>query len=193
MMEEIVRMLEKMQIHKISLIMGIIVATLVLPTIHVSASQEEPEQTQTRIEEERESGFYREDGFPKATEDRPAINPDFAPDESCDLKWELKCIPGSEQSCFEELEGYNNSELNVCTPIGCPEGYHDIFDDEDNICHSNEIDCPNDMILVEDEYGMTCTPLYRICDDEEHRNEDVCIEYCKENPDRLACKPDAVS
>ena len=53
MMEEIVRMLEKMQIHKISLIMGIIVATLVLPTIHVSASQEEPEQTQTRIEEEK--------------------------------------------------------------------------------------------------------------------------------------------
>ncbi len=111
-----------------------------------------------RIEEERESGFYREDGFPKDTEDRPAINPDFAPDESCDFKWELKCIPGSEQSCFE-LEGYNNFEGNVCTPIGCPEGYHDIFDDEDNICHSNEKDCPNNMVLAEKEFGMQCMYL----------------------------------
>ncbi len=114
-----------------------IVMMLVLTTTYVSASQEKPEQTQVLIEEEIESGFYRDDGFPKATKDRPAINPDFAPDESCDLKWELKCIPGREQSCFE-LEGYNNFEGNVCTPIGCPEGDHDIFEDEDNICYSND-------------------------------------------------------
>ena len=86
------------------------------------------------------------------------------------------------------MEGYNNFEDNVCTPIGCPEGYHDIFDDEDNICHSNEKDCPNTMILVEDEYGTTCSSLYHICNDEEVRNEDFCIEYCEENPDTFVCK-----
>jgi hypothetical protein len=128
---------------------------LVSTTTYVSASQEKPEQTQVRIEEEIESGFYREDGFPKATEDRPAINPDFAPDRSCDLKWELKCIPGSEQKC-SDLRGYDNGEMNVCTPIGCPDGYHDVIEDEDNICHSNEIDCPYDMVLVKDAYGETC-------------------------------------
>jgi hypothetical protein len=101
----------------------IIVMMLVSTTTYVSASQEKPEQTQVLIEEEIDL-LYRDDGFPKATKDRPAINPDFAPDESCDLKWELKCIPGREQSCFE-LEGYNNFEGNVCTPIGCPEGDHD--------------------------------------------------------------------
>jgi hypothetical protein len=137
---------------------AIIVMMLVSTTTYVSASQEKPEQTQIYVndEEERESGFYREDGYPKDTENRPAINPDFAPDRSCDLKWELKCIPGTEQGCFGNLRGYNNGEMNVCTPIGCPEGYHDIFDDEDNICHSNEIDCPNDWSLVKDAYGETC-------------------------------------
>lgn len=143
----------------VAIIIGVIIATLVLPTISVSASQEEdkPEQTQRYVdgERERESGFYREDGFPKDTEDRPAINPDFAPDRSCDLKWELKCIPGSQQSCLD-LEGYNNSELNVCTPIGCLEGYHVVIEDEDNVCQSNEIDCPYDMVLVNDAYGETC-------------------------------------
>jgi len=41
-------------------IVGAIMVILLIPTIHVSASQEEPEQTQTWIEEERKSGFYRE-------------------------------------------------------------------------------------------------------------------------------------
>ena len=141
----------------VAVIIGVIIATLVLPTISVSASQEEdkPEETQTYIEGEEESGFYRDDGYPRDTKNRPAINPDFAPDRSCDLKCELKCIPGSQQEC-RDLEGFNNGEMNVCTPIGCPEGYHDIFEDEDNICHSNEIECPNNMVLVKDEFGMTC-------------------------------------
>ncbi len=131
------------------------------PDVAVGSSEEEekPEQTQRYVddEEERESGFYREDGYPKDTENRPAINPDFAPDRSCDLKWELKCIPGSEQKC-SDLRGYDNSEINVCTPIGCPDGYHNVIEDEDNICHSNEIDCPYDMVLVKDAYGETCKP-----------------------------------
>ena len=47
--------------------------------------------------------------------------------------------------------------MNVCTPIGCPEGYHDVFDDEDNVCHSNDEECPQDgMVLVEKEFGMQC-------------------------------------
>jgi hypothetical protein len=144
---------------KSTVVIGAILVMLLIPItiVPVSANQEE---TQTYIDgkEGRESGFYRDDGYSKDTKDRPAINPDFAPDRSCDLKWELKCIPGSEQGCFGDLRGYNNGEMNVCTPIGCLEGYHNIFDDEDNICHSNEIDCPNDWPLVKTEYGDTCEP-----------------------------------
>jgi len=179
---------------KSSVIIVVIIATLVLPTIPVSASEDKPEQTQTYVkgERERESGFYRDDGYPKDTENRPAINPNFAPDESCDLKWELKCIPGSQQSC-RDLEGYNNGEMNVCTPIGCPEGYHDNFEWEDNVCYSNDEGCQNDdYILVEredEDRNDTCGPLYYYCDEEEVRNEDFCIEYCEENPDTFACKP----
>ena len=29
--------------------------------------------------------------------------------------------------------------MNVCGPIGCPEGYHNMFDWEDNVCYSNEM------------------------------------------------------
>ena len=136
---------------------AIIVMMLVSTTTYASATQEKPEQTQIYVndEEERESGFYREDGYPRDTKNRPSINPDFAPDRSCDLKWELKCIPGSEQKCID-LRGYDNGEMNVCTPIGCPEGYHDVIEDEDNICHSNDEECPYDMVLVKDAYGETC-------------------------------------
>ena len=139
------------------IVTGAITVILLIPssTMYVYAGQ--PEETQVRIEGGSEL-FYREDGYPRDTKNRPAINPDFAPDESCDLKWELKCIPGSQQSCFDELEGFNNGEMNVCTPIGCPEGYHDIYEDEDNICHSNEIDCPNDWPLVSKDYGDQCNP-----------------------------------
>jgi len=140
------------------LIGAIIVMMLVSSTTtYVSASQEKPEQTQIYVEEEIESGFYRDDGFPKDTKDRPAINPDFAPDRSCDLKWELKCIPGTEQKC-SDLRGYNNGEMNVCTPIGCPDGYHNNFEWEDNVCYSNEIDCQDDWVLVKGAYGDTCEP-----------------------------------
>jgi hypothetical protein len=94
------------------LIIGVIIATLVLPTtIHVSATQDKPEETQRCVGDE-ETGFYREDGFPIATKDRPATNPDFAPDRNCDLVWELKCISGSEQKC-SDLRGYDNGEKIV--------------------------------------------------------------------------------
>jgi hypothetical protein len=134
-----------------------LVAVGIPTTMNVSASQEEPDETQTYVKEEREleSGFYREDGYPKDTKNRPAINPDFDPDESCDLKWELKCIPGSEQTC-RDLEGYDNGEMNVCTPRSCPEGYHNIAEWEDNVCYSNDEECPEDTFLVEKTFGMQC-------------------------------------
>jgi hypothetical protein len=157
--------------------------------VPLSANQEE---TQIYIEdkEERESGFYREDGYPKDTKDRPAINPDFYPDRSCDLKWELKCIPGSAQGCFGSLRGYNNGEMNVCTPIGCPEGYHDNYEWEDNICYSNDSkECQEEWILIKGAYGDSCEPPGRACEHPENRDQDPCIEYCGENLDNSSCDP----
>jgi hypothetical protein len=161
------------------------------PAVAVGSSdggKEKPEETQIYVGDDGESGFYRDDGYPIDTDLRPAINPDFAPDESCDPKWELKCIPGSEQGCFGDgLEGYNNGEMNVCTPIGCPDSYHDNFEWEDNICYSNEQGCHNDgYIMLDDEFGMTCEPPY-LCEEPEHRDQDPCIEYCDENPWKEGC------
>ena len=141
------------------------------------------------IEEEREIWFENHG------DNRPAINPDFAPDEDCNIAYEVKCIPGSQRSCLD-LEGYHNGEDNVCSPIKCQEGYHTEYDLETGLCLPNEVECPDTMVFVEsgdDEYpyGDRCTPLYTICDEAEHREEDYCIEYCEENPDRLACKTEA--
>ena len=38
------------------------------------------EQTQIYVNDEENELFYREDGYPMDTKNRPAINPDFAPD-----------------------------------------------------------------------------------------------------------------
>jgi hypothetical protein len=144
----------KRQFHLAITIIPLLFVATTISNVHVSASEEKPEQTQIYVGD-RESGFYRDDGYPIDTELRSAINPEFAPDESCDLKWELKCIPGSQQSCFDELEGFNNGEMNVCTPIGCPNGYHDNFEWEDNVCYSNDQGCYNDgYVMVEDELNV---------------------------------------
>ena len=139
----------------------VIIGTIVIALLGTSqlavAGQQEETQVYVKEKREIESGFYHDDGYPRDTKNRPTINPDFAPDRSCDLVWELKCIPGSEQQC-RDLRGYDNGEMDVCTPIGCPDGYHDIFEWEDNVCYSNEIDCPNDWILAKDAYGKTCEP-----------------------------------
>jgi hypothetical protein len=66
-------------------------------------------------EKERESGFYDEEGDVLDIELRPAINPDLDPDEDCNLAYELKCIPGSEQRC-RDLGEFSNFEINVCRP-----------------------------------------------------------------------------
>lgn len=137
-------------------------------------------------EEEREIWFNYQ-------VDRPPINPDFDPDEDCNIAYELKCIPGSQQSC-SDLEGFNNGENNVCTPIACQEGYHSEYDDETGLCYPNEVECPDTMVFIksgDDEYpyGDRCAPLYTICDEAEHMNKNYCREYCEEDPDRFACKP----
>ena len=87
--------------------------------------------------------------------ERPAINPDF----DCNIAYEIKCIPGTQQSCFD-LEGFNNAENNVCTPIACQEGYHNEEDDETGLCFPNDEGCWNEdtMVLMEnaDEFGDRC-------------------------------------
>jgi hypothetical protein len=134
------------------------VLMLMVPNVSASASQE-------LSEKEEESGFYRENGSVNSnTKERPAINPDFDPDEDCDLAYELKCIPGSQQSCFD-LEGFNNFENNVCSPIGCQEGYHSEEDDESGLCYPDDEGCRQDYyVLIEREDGeMFCAYFSSIC------------------------------
>lgn len=139
-------------------------------------------------EEQRESGFYNENGHPKQA-DRPAINPDFDPDESCDLDvYQLKCIPGLEQEC---PEGFGNNEDGQCHPTGpCPDGHHYEDEDESGQCYPNNEGCGDygPFVLIEEEDGGDrCALLYYICDEAEHSSKDYCIEYCKENPERSVC------
>ena len=83
------------------------------------------------------------------------------------------------------MEGFNNGENNVCTPIACQEGYHSEYEDETGLCYPNDEGCYDDdtMVLIEREgeddakFGDTCVYLVDICDDPEHRGEDYCIEY----------------
>jgi hypothetical protein len=163
---------------------------LLMPNI-VFASTNNPQQDFT--EEERESGFYNAEGYVLNDKDRPPINPDFAPDEDCNIAYELKCIPGSQQSCFD-LDGFHNGEDNVCSPVECQEGYASADDEETGLCITYE-KCESDRyvdngyILLKDE--SRCAYWFRVCDEAEHRGEDYCIENCKENPDRFVCRPDA--
>ena len=52
----------------------------------------------------------------KNQDQRPAINPDFAPDESCLFDaYQLKCVPGAEQDCHEV--GFWNYDDSTCFPV----------------------------------------------------------------------------
>ena len=165
---------------KVSIIIGTTIAILLTPTMHVYASVSK-ELTQ----QDRESGFYNEEnGYPKLT-DRPAINPDFDPDEDCNLEYHLKCIPGSEQDC---PEGYHNGEDNVCSPMECQEGYHSVDDDETGLCYPNSEGCDGyvikngirySFVFIEDEDGDRCAdPAYLCNDDSSH---EICREYLDSN------------
>jgi hypothetical protein len=126
------------------------------------------------------TGFTGDD-FSASHSQRPAINPDFDPDESCDLDaYQLKCIPGSEQDC---PEGFAQNEDATCHKSGpCPEGYHSEDEDETGQCYLNSEGCiSGSMVLLErEEGGYNCAILDYICDDEEHRNQDYCREYYSE-------------
>ena len=102
-------------------------------------------------------------------QDRPAINPDFDPDESCDFNtFQLKCIPGSEQDC---PEGFWSNEDYTCHLSGdCPEGYHGVDDDETGQCYPNSEPCPGGFdyptyVFEEGEAGESdnCEALHYLC------------------------------
>jgi hypothetical protein len=171
---------------EISVIKGIVMSIFMSSTIataYASTSIANEDYT----EEERESGFYDEEGYVMDTELRPAINPDFDPDEDCNLAYKLKCIPGLQQKC-SDLEGFNNGENNVCTPIECNQkGYVGADEDEHGLCISYER-CENDYtgyVLIKDE--ARCAVGVDVCNEPEHSSKDYCVEFCEENPDRNAC------
>ena len=129
-----------------------------------------------------------------ATPNRPAINPDFDPDESCILDiLQDKCDPGIEGEC---PEGFAQNEDNRCAHRVlvngewewiCPDGYHIAYDDESGQCFPNDEGCRDDgyiLIEKEDENGNNddhCLPLNVACDEQEVKNEDYCKEYIEEN------------
>lgn len=146
------------------IIAGTILVMLLIPTTtYVYAGQEET-QVYVMDEEERESGFYNENGHPKLA-DRPAINPDFAPDKSCSFDvYQLQCIPGLEQSC-SDVEGFERNEDGQCHPTGdCPEDYHYAFEDESGQYYPNDEGCIDEgFVLTErEEGGDICAPEGRI-------------------------------
>jgi hypothetical protein len=162
--------------------MMIMITTLAVPNVAYASMQ------QDLSEEERESGFYDEEGYPLNTQDRPVVNPAFDPDEDCNLAYELKCLPGAEQEC---PEGWDNGEDNVCSPDGCEEGYVEADEEEHGLCNITYEECEsgsyadNDYILIKDD--SRCALGYFVCIEPEHREKDYCIEYCDENPEKDAC------
>lgn len=177
-------------------IIGVIIATFLAPSVNSDIATIARDLT----ENERESGFYNENGYAISSQSaRLPINPDFSPDESCLFDaYQLKCIPGSEQVCPAD---FGSNEDATCFPLidngewGCPDGYHTRDDDESGQCYSNELGCewPGYVFLKggEDGEGDRCAVLYLICGtDKEERFEEECIEYCKEFSDGFGCEPD---
>ena len=79
------------------------------------------------------------DNFKASKSDRPAINEDFDPDESCHFDvYQLKCIPCANQEC---PEGFGNNDDSTCFPsTDCPKDYHWTEDDETGQCYPNDRD-----------------------------------------------------
>jgi hypothetical protein len=155
------------------------VVMIVLPVTTIGAHASTTTANEDYTIEERESGFYDVEGYVMDTELRPEINPDFAPDEDCNLAYELKCIPGSQQKC-SDLDGFNNGENNVCTPIECQEGYVGADDDEHGLCISYGR-CENNYtgyVLLKDE--ARCALGADVCNGAEHKEKDYCVEWKEE-------------
>lgn len=170
--------------------LGLAVPIFLLLIPNVYASLNNPREPFT--EEERESGFYNGKGYLLGKSNRPAINPGLDPDEDCKFDaYQIKCQPGSEQEC-PWGPGTNEDESCVPSDVECPDGYNIEDNDETGQCIPNEV-CEgyDDMVLIEREgEGDRCATLYYICGDDEHREEDYCIEYCNENPDGHTCRID---
>ena len=146
-------------------------------------------------EEENESEFYWLDGSVKSKISRPAINPDFAPDESCLFDtFQLKCIPGSEQLCPRPQFG--NGEPHTCwakTFINgewvrhCPDGYHTTDGDETGQCYPNSNDCSDANVTIN---GILLNFVLRTGDDSANPYN-TCIDprsLCEIEPDHGICK-----
>jgi hypothetical protein len=175
---------------KYVIMIGIIATALLMPDVtNAFASDNEPRHLFT--EEERESGFYNENGYVKGQSNRPPINPEFDPDYDCLFDvFQLKCIPGSTQECPEPQFGRNDDE--TCFPktlvngeweCECPEGYHSREDDETGQCYPDSEGCEWDgyaMIEREDGEGNTCRTLYSLCHTEKGRDVPECEEWREE-------------
>jgi hypothetical protein len=182
-------MMMKMMRFKSSIIIGAIIATLLGPNLSLDVVFASSERD--LVEEERESGFYYENGYVKGQSDRPPINPDFDPDYDCLFDtFLLKCVPGSEQKCPEPQFTRNDDE--TCFPMTlvnggweweCPEDYHAVDDDETGQCYPNSEGCPDysgyPVYVFEEgkEEGDSdsCTALHYLCRDGDKHEK--CDEY----------------
>jgi hypothetical protein len=92
----------------------------------------------------------------------------------------LKCIPGSQQEC---PEGFSAGDPEMCFPNTlvdgewkwvCPEGYHNVDDDETGQFYSGSDRCSGDDFILrrEDGNSMTGSSLDYICSEDEHRERD---------------------
>lgn len=141
-------------------------------------------------ESKSESGFTG-DNFKAYHAGRPPINPDFNPDYSCLFDvYQVQCIPGSEQEC---PDNFGNNDDATCFPLDedgdwtCPEDYHGRDDDETGQCYPNDKGCEwEDYILIEEE--RRCASLSYICNEDEHKAENYCIDFCNEDPERFGCR-----
>jgi hypothetical protein len=70
--------------------------------------------------------------------------------------------------------------------------HHTRDDNETGQCYSNERGCEWDGYIFlegdEDVEGDRCAVLYVICDQDEYKDREECIEYCNEHPDSFTCK-----
>jgi hypothetical protein len=117
------------------------------------------------------------------------------PDESCLFDvYQIKCQPFPNADDCPEDFGMN--EDGYCFPLDengvwtCPEGYHNVDDDETGQCYPNEEECEDYEIFEEGKGGEdsdSCRALYYVCDTQEYREHDKCIEFCNEDPERFGC------
>jgi hypothetical protein len=113
--------------------------------------------------------------------------------------YQEKCLPSPiTDDC---PESFWTNEDGYCFPVNengnwvCPEGYHDIDDDESGQCYPIEEGCPEGTVMTNDENNCidenTCRNFSnaRECVDKEtHCNLYPDSEYCRSD-DRDDCQP----